>query len=214
METDSSELTSFFKHLDLSGLILVIGCSGSGKSQLIFTYFDYLTKKYSPDEFAITAYDLVRVDYWEKEPVMPWVKTAIKRNDAYEEQILSDIKFVKDRKSGKTDSKQRTLIHINECDLFLTDFRDSVVELCELVAENGKDINVQLIYETSRPTGPALPDSLVHSASIKILCPVANIIDAYNFLGTTEKLPQKQGQIKVKIGSIEGFIDYDFYLSR
>ncbi len=211
MET-SPELTDFFSHLDSAGLILVIGYSGSGKSQLIFSYLDYLTKKYSPDEFAIMAYDVVRVDYWEKEPVMPWVQVVNWKD--YRNEILSNIQLVKDRKSGAADSAQRILIHINECDLFQTDFRDSVVELCELVAEKGKDINVQLIYETSRPAEPALPTVLVNAANIKIMCPVANTIDAEYFLGTVEELPERQGQIKVKIDNAGGFKDYDFYLPR
>ncbi len=211
MET-SPKLTDFFSHLDSSGLILVIGYSGSGKSQLIFSYLDYLTKKYSPDEFAIIAYDVVRVDYWEKEPVMPWVKVVNWKD--YKNQILSNIQLMKDRKSGAADSKHRILIHINECDLFQTDFRDSVIELCEFVAENGKDINVQLIYETSRPVEPALPAVLVNAANLKIMCPVANTMDAEYFLGTMEELPERQGQIKVKVGNTGVFKDYDFYLPR
>jgi energy-coupling factor transporter ATP-binding protein EcfA2 len=115
----SSIAKDFFSHLDSAGLILVIGYSGSGKSQLIFSYLDYLTKKYSPEEFVIIAYDVVRVDYWEKEPVMPWVRVANWKD--YKIEILSNIQLVKDRKSGKTDSKQHVLIHINECDLFQTD---------------------------------------------------------------------------------------------
>jgi tRNA/tmRNA/rRNA uracil-C5-methylase (TrmA/RlmC/RlmD family) len=213
METNP-ELTNFFSSLDSAGLILVIGYSGSGKSQLIFSYLDYLSKKYTPDEFMIVAYDVVRVDYWEKEPVMPWTKVVDWKDDGYRNKILSDIQFVKDRKSGKIDSKQRVLIHINECDLFQKDFRESVIELCELVAESGKDINVQLIYETSRPVEPALPVVLVKVANVKIMCPVANTVDAQYFLGTEEGLPEKQGQIKVKIENAEGFNDYDFYLPR
>lgn len=211
MET-SSQLTDFFSQLDSAGLILVIGYSGSGKSQLIFSYFDYLTKRYSPEEFSIIAYDVVRVDYWEKEPVMPWVKVVNWKD--YKNEILSNIHLVKDRKSGATDSSQRILIHINECDLFQADSRDSVIELCELVAENGKDINVQLIYETSRPAEPALPAVLVAAANMKIMCPVASTIDAEFFLGTTKELPERQGQVKVKAKNIEGFSDYDFYLPR
>ncbi len=208
----SSELHDFFGRLDSAGLILVIGYTGSGKSQLIFSYLDYLTEMYSPDEFVVFAYDVVRVDYWEKEPVMPWVKVADWKD--YRNEIVSNIQLIKDRTSGATDSKQRVLIHINECDLFQTDYRDSVIELCKLVAENGQATNVQLIYETSRPAEPALPSLLVNAANAKILCPVASDIDAQYFLGTTEGLPQKQGEIKVKFDTSEGLLNHSFYLPR
>ncbi len=208
----SSELHDFFGRMDSAGLILVIGQSGSGKSQLIFSYLDYLTEKYTPDEFVVFAYDVVRVDYWEKEPVMPWVKVA-GWND-YENEIVSNTQLIKDRKSGATDSKQRVLIHINECDLFQTDYQDSVIELCKLVADNGHDINVQLIYETSRPAEPALPAVLVNAANAKILCPVASTTDAQYFLGTAEELPEKQGEIKVKFDTCEASTNHSFYLPR
>ncbi len=209
---NSPELNDFFGRLDSAGLILVIGYTGSGKSQLIFSYLDYLTEMYSPDEFVVFAYDVVRVDYWEKEPVMPWVKVADWKD--YRNEILSNIQLIKDRTSGATDSKQRVLIHINECDLFQTDYRDSVIELCELVAVNGQAANMQLIFETSRPAQPALPAVLVNAANAKILCPVASDIDAQYFLGTTEGLPQKQGEIKVKFDTSEGLLNHSFYLPR
>ncbi len=209
---NSPELNDFFGRLDSAGLILVIGQSGSGKSQLIFSYLDYLTEKYTPDEFVVIAYDVVRVDYWEKEPVMPWVKVADWKD--YRNEILSNIQLIKDRTSGATDSKQRVLIHINECDLFQTDYRDSVIELCELVAVNGQAANMQLIFETSRPAQPALPAVLVNAANAKILCPVASTTDAQYFLGTTEGLPEKQGQIKVRFDTSEALLNHNFYLPR
>ncbi len=46
------------------------------------------------------------------------------------------------------------------------------------------------------------------------MCPVANTMDAEYFLGTMEELPERQGQIKVKVGNTGVFKDYDFYLPR
>ncbi len=95
---------------------------------------------------------------------------------------------------------QRILIHINECDLFVNEsqLRENVIELCSLIAKHGKTINVQLIYETSRPAEPALPKIVVALSDVRVLCPVANINDAHNFLGKIDELPQEQGEMLVQ----------------
>jgi ABC-type dipeptide/oligopeptide/nickel transport system ATPase component len=205
--------TQLYKKLDLAGLIVLIGQTGSGKSQIIFSYFDHLTNKYSTKDFKIIAYDVVRTDYWKNEPVMPWVSLVPSTNNDYKKEILSNLKFVRDRQVGKLSTEQRVLIHINECDLFQTEFRDSVIELCIFIAKWGKNINVQLIFETSRPTEPSLPFAIVKESNAKILCPVSNSLHAQYFMNISENLPQKHGQMILKFS--DGKNEYlDLFLPR
>lgn len=194
-ETNPQKL---YKLLDKASLITIIGQTGSGKSQLIFSYLDYVTRQYTPEEFQIRAYDVVQVDYGDFEPVTKWTDVVWYPEAGKEETILADIKRIKDRMSGEEDTKQRVLIHINECDLFQTDFRESVIELCTLIAKHGKDINMQLIYETSRPAEPALPNIVVSSSDARVLCPVPQQEYADNFLGPVGIRPTTVGEYCVQ----------------
>lgn len=199
---------------DDASLITIIGRSGSGKSQLIFSYLDYLTKQYTPEEFQIRAYDVVMVDYWEEEPVMPWADVVHYPEASKKENILADIERVKGRVAGNDDVSQRVLVHINECDVFVNDFREEAIELCTLIAKHGKDINMQLIYETSRPTGAAMPRILVNMSGAKVMCPVANDIDAEYFMGEVSVYPKEQGEMLVKATKSAKLMNFKLYLPR
>lgn len=210
----STNKKELFMHLFNGSLVTVIGQTGSGKSQIIFSYFDHLTQRYAPEELKIRAYDVVNVDYWEEEPVMPWADVVRYPEAGTPEPILADIKLVEDRIAGATDCSQKTIIHINECDLFQTDFRESVIELCTLIAKHGMDINMQLIYETSRPAEPALPKVVVDASDVKIACPLPREEYTTNFIGKVESFPQKQGEMLIYSAILDTVLSYSLYLPR
>lgn len=205
-----------YQVLDDASLITVIGYTGSGKSQLIFSYLDYLSGKYTPKEFQIRAYDIVRSDYSvsRKEPFMPFVDLVDYPEILTDAPILSDIETVEQRINQKAETSKRILIHITECDLFHTDFRNSVIELCEMIAKHGKEINMQLIYETSRPAEPSLPFEVVSASSVRVLCPVANTAQAENFIGSVDVLPTQQGEMLVQVVDSDQLLKFDLVLER
>lgn len=196
-----TNITELYTLLENASLITVIGETGSGKSNLIFSYFDYLTSKYSTNDLSIAAYDVVRADYWDKEPIMPWV-TVAPWEKLYQTALSNHLELVKGRQSGELPTKQRIIIHINECDLFMNDVREQAIELCTLIATYGTAINMQLLYETSRPGGAALPSELITQSDVKIVCPVPKPEYAQNFIVTTNNLPQVRGQILVRSNSL------------
>lgn len=60
----SQSKEEIFSLLDSASFITMVGTTGSGKSQFLFSYYDRTLPQYKPYEIGIRAFDVVRVDYF------------------------------------------------------------------------------------------------------------------------------------------------------
>lgn len=173
---------TLFKQIDGASFVTLIGSSGSGKSQLVAAYLDYVTTKFEPQEFGINAYDITRVEYYEGDPIYPWVNEHRLSNAEQVVGLNEDLATVNKRIVANHKLHRKIFIHITECDIMASDHKEQMLDLCELVAKHGQDIHVQLLYETSRPSVNAMPPALSKQSDLRIMAHTPVLSDIGHFM--------------------------------
>lgn len=168
--------------MESASLMTMIGSTGSGKSQLILSYLDYLTEKSEIHELGIRAFDVTRVEYYYKDPIYLWVEEHRRFGEQQATGLDEDLATVNKRISTNSRSNRKIFIHITECDIMASDDQGKMLELCDLVAKHGQNINVQLLYETSRPSINVMPAELSKKSDLRIMAHTPVTQDISHFI--------------------------------
>ncbi len=167
---------TIYEYITTSGFIVLAGQSGSGKSNLVTSYLNYMAAAYSPSEWGVVALDVTCVDY-EREQDNPYL-IARSQNmlDDSAMQLLQRMAYISvDRALRKKDNLPKLItVHINECDLAIEDMRQFIDYVNKIGTAHAMKAGVQVIYETSRIDEQTLPPELLNSANLRLLQPVTS----------------------------------------
>jgi len=151
------------------GFILLVGCTGSGKSIFHNYLYRELSQKYSKEEVGFVCLDMTLIDFgsWDSEylikPVVHHPKEAIK--------VLNELAELKGNK--------KIFIHIEECNMVYEDrigFEGALEKLNRLS-------NICVVYSTSRLDKDYLEDWMLKFIDLKVVFKVANESDSNFLLG-------------------------------
>lgn len=162
MNTTNKDYFTF----NVNNSALVVGQTGTGKTELVKAYMRRLEAGYTPRQMKYVLFDLKQCEFstdfeegTKKEylyiPVINWPDKGL--------DILEDLaRLAVKRTEGLTHNPKLLFIYIEECDMAAIDqkrFDDSVIT----INKHAKQANMKLMYSTSRPSPDVVSKQLIES---------------------------------------------------
>ena len=154
---------------------LIIGQTGTGKSEMVHKLIDMYQSAQSPDEVKFVLFDLKQVEF----------------NDTNKDYLYFDVIYDADIGLGRLDelaelsikrkdnniTKPLLFIYIEECDMAAVDqkrFDEAVI----VINTNAKKAGMKLVYSTSRPAPDVVSKELIASFDLIMTSQLASEADA------------------------------------
>lgn len=167
---------------------LLIGQTGSGKSELVRQYIRRLEKAYTPEKMQYVIYDLKQVEF-----LTHLVNGQVNEEGAKEEYLYSplrtglpeDMDFLEDLanlaeiRSKAKDTYPMLFIYIEECDMAIQyplRFHTAVMKINRFA----KLANMKLIFSTSRPSPDVITPDFRDSFDLILSGTLASEYDEMN----------------------------------
>ena len=168
---------------------LVIGQSGTGKTELVRQYIRRLERAFTPEQMKYVIYDLKVVEFdpkGEGGAKEEYLHTPIRTGRPEDMDYLEELaRLAKDRyKQDKPE--QMIFIYIEECDL-AAQYPDRFHKAVMTINGRAKKANMKLIFSTSRSSPDIIPPDFRDSFDLILSGRLASEVDELNMgvLGAT-----------------------------
>lgn len=177
------ESSEFFLDLKKENLhtIFLAGATGSGKSVLSLSMYKQMMEQKNPKDLGFIFFDMTRVDFasWQKEYLH--FEPVFDKQQALELfEVLAEESTL--RAQGKADATKTIVMHIEECDMVISD-RKRFENAWEIIAKNKDKNNMYLVCSTSRPNPNTFTDKIRLNTDLRVIFNLANIQDCQFILG-------------------------------
>ena len=164
---------------------LVIGQTGTGKTELVRQYIRRLEKAFTPEQMKYVIYDLKQVefstrdsfgevtDYGAKEE---YLYTPVRYGTPEDMNYLEELAELAEARSTQEKPTPMIFIYIEECDMaaqYPKRFHSAVVR----INKKAKQANMKLIFSTSRPSIDIIPSYFRLSFDLILSGTLASKID-------------------------------------
>ena len=127
--------------------ILLVGETGTGKSELVHTILEQLKSSYTPDEVSFVLFDLKQVEFQDED--VDYLYKDVITNVATGVRALRELVEYADLRIKKKQKFPAIVIYIEECDI-AAQHQDKFDKLMISLIDRAKDANFCIIYSTSR----------------------------------------------------------------
>jgi DNA segregation ATPase FtsK/SpoIIIE-like protein len=165
---------------------LLVGQTGTGKSELVRTYLRRLEQAFTPGQMRYVIYDLKQVEWL---PHLANGKTNpsgaklayLYKNVMYgapqNMDYLEDLAKLAEARSKEQKPEPFIFIYIEKCDMafqYPNRFHDAIIK----IIRTAKDANMKLIFSTSRPSFNVIPPHFRNSFDLVLSGTLASETDA------------------------------------
>jgi hypothetical protein len=144
---------------------IMVGQTGSGKSELVKAYMRRLERAYTPDEMRYVLFDLKQVEFdtdWEHGAKEEYLYTPIRYGVDEDMAYLEELAILAETRAAEEKPTPLIFIAIEECDMAVA-YKGRFKRAVMAINKNAKAANMKLIYYTSSPqpnfTEPDFRDS-------------------------------------------------------
>lgn len=138
---------------------LVVGETGTGKTELVRQYMRRLEQAFTPDQMKYVIYDLKVVEFdpnWEGGAKQEYLYGPIRTGNPEDMDYLEELGQLAEKRATEEEPQPMIFIYIEECDLaaqYPGRFHDAVIK----INANAKRANMKLMFSTSRPSPDITP---------------------------------------------------------
>ena len=138
---------------------LVVGRTGTGKTELVRQYIRRLEQAFTPDQMKYVIFDLKQVEFnprYADGAKQEYLYSPIRFGKSEDMDYLEDLADLAEQRVGEDNPEPMIFIYIEECDMaaqYPGRFHSAVIR----INENAKRANMKLIFSTSRPSPDIIP---------------------------------------------------------
>ena len=171
--------------------MLLIGQSGSGKSQLVHRLVKRYESAFKPDDMKYVIFDLKRCEFsvgYEDGAKQEYLLFDVELANApdYGFNRLEELAALSKNRVENNIQKPFIFIYIEECDMACRD-QKRFDKLVTTINKNAKKANMKLIYSTSSPRPDTVSKELLESFDLVLAGRRTGGYD--NYLGVPEEQP-------------------------
>lgn len=178
MNTTNKDYFTFNVH----NSALVVGQTGTGKSELVRSYIRRLEKAHTPDQMKYVIFDLKMVEFsvgyddgakeeYLLHPVLPGELSPDQTQD-----YLDELADLAEQRASQEQPTPLIFIYIEECDL-AAQFPGRFHEAVKRINRVAEKANVKLIFSTSRPSVDIITPDLLESFDLVLAGTLASETD-------------------------------------
>ena len=138
---------------------LVVGQTGTGKTELVRQYIRRLEQAFTPDQVKYVIFDLKRVEFDSKHAdgaKQGYLYSPIRFGKPEDMDYLEELADLAEQRAKEEKPEPMIFIYIEECDMvaqYPGRFHNAVIR----INENAKQANMKLMFSTSRPSPDIIP---------------------------------------------------------
>ncbi len=158
---------------------LVVGQTGTGKTELVRSYIRRLEQAFTPDEIKYVIFDLKVVEFdpkYEEGAKEQYLYTPVRTGTQEDMAYLEELAALSTKRAGEAQPTPLIFIYIEECDLaaqYPERFHSSVSE----INRNAQKANMKLVFSTSRPSPDIIPPEFRDSFDLILAGRLASELD-------------------------------------
>lgn len=160
--------------------MLLVGQTGSGKSELVRRYIRRLEKAFTPEQMQYVLYDLKQCEFptsykdgAKEEYLYTPVRTGTPEDMTYLEELAD---LAQARADGNEAKNKLLFIYIEECDLAVQ-YPDRFHAAVVTINKYARMANMKLVFSTSSPRRDVVPPDFRDSFELILSGPLASRFD-------------------------------------
>ena len=158
---------------------LVVGQTGTGKTELVRQYIRRLEQAFTPDQMKYVIFDLKQVEFDSKHAdgaKQGYLYSPIRFGKPEDMDYLEELADLAEQRAKEEKPEPMIFIYIEECDMaaqYPGRFHSAVIR----INENAKRANMKLMFSTSRPSPDIIPSDFRDSFDLILSGILASEVD-------------------------------------